>query len=123
MNNRRGEKIGWIGGWTGGFAWLVLLSILLLFQGRYIEATVSIATAAVAFTLIIAMAPWKHPTVRYWKLMLPIYAVLAVSIGVILWVFGSPAEAGYGWWSFLWLFPALIPLWTVGNRTWNDNAA
>jgi len=122
MSNRRGEKIGWIGGWAGGFFWLVLLSVLLLFQGRFVEATAGIGTAAVAFILIVITAPWKHPTVRYWKLMLPLYAVLAVSIVLLLFVFGSPAKAGLSWWSFLWLFPALIPFGTIGKKTWNDNA-
>lgn len=122
MNHRRGEKIGWIGGWTGGFLWLVLLAVPLLLQGRVLEATASIANATLAFILIVVTAPWKHPTIRYWKLMLPLYVLLAVSIVVLLWVFGSPAKAGLSWWSFLWLFPALIPFGTVGKKTWNDNA-
>jgi hypothetical protein len=27
MQNRKGEKFGWIGGWMGGFIWLFLLAI------------------------------------------------------------------------------------------------
>jgi len=30
MIERKGEKIGWIGGWFGGFIWLALLSIIWL---------------------------------------------------------------------------------------------
>jgi hypothetical protein len=122
MNNRRGEKMGWIGGWSGGFIWLVILSVLFLFQGRYLEVLVSIANFVAAFILIFVTAPWRHPTVRYWKLMLPIYAMLILSLILPLWAFGSPTKAGLSGWSFLWLLPALIPLWIIGNKTWNDNA-
>lgn len=123
MNNRRGEKIGWIGGWTGGFLWLILLAVLLLIQGRFLEAAISLAIAAVAVVLIVVMAPWRHPAVRYWKLMLPLYALLAVSIVILLWSIGFPERAGLTWWSLLWLFPALIPFGTIGKKTWDDNAA
>jgi hypothetical protein len=55
--------------------------------------------------------------------MLTLYALLAVSIVILLWNFGSPERAGLTWWSLLWLFPALIPFGTIGKKTWDDNAA
>lgn len=32
--SRKGEKIGWIDGWIGGFIWLCILSIVWLVQGK-----------------------------------------------------------------------------------------
>ena len=33
MRERRQEKIGWVGGWLGGFVWVLLLSVMLLARG------------------------------------------------------------------------------------------
>ncbi len=30
MSDRRQEKIGWIGGWFGGFIWVLILSVVLV---------------------------------------------------------------------------------------------
>jgi len=123
MSDRRGEKIGWLGGWSGGFLWVAILAIVFAFQGRFTEAFVSAGIAALAFSLVFATAPWKYPRTQYWKLMLPLYAMLVVSVAVLLWAFGSFSAAGFNQWSFFWLLPALTPFWTIGKRTWSDNAA
>ncbi|MEI8183138.1 MAG: hypothetical protein WCG29_10590 [Desulfomonile sp.] len=34
MANRLGEKAGWIGGWCGGFLWVLLLSVMWVVKGR-----------------------------------------------------------------------------------------
>ena len=123
MNNRRGEKIGWLGGWSGGFLWVVILAMVFAIQGRFTEAMASGAIAAMAFALIFATAPWKHPRTRYWKLMLPIYTMLVLSVAVLLWAFGSFEAAGFNQWSFFWLLPALTPFWIVGGRRWDESDA
>ena len=37
MADRRQEKIGWLGGWAGGFIWVVILAVMLLVQGKALE--------------------------------------------------------------------------------------
>ena len=123
MQQRRSEKIGWIGGWLGGFIWLCLLSILLLVQGRIANGLLGLGLFAVAVLFILTLTPWKHPETRYWKLMLPIYAVLAASIGLYVWIAGGLDKLGVSWWSLLWLMVLFIPLGNVGTRRWKDGNA
>ena len=40
--NRKGEKMGWIGGWFGGFIWLGLLSIVWVFQNKISNGMIGI---------------------------------------------------------------------------------
>lgn len=123
MNNRRREKVGWLVGWSGGFLWVVILAIVFAVQARFTEAIAAGAIAAIAFGLVFATAPWRHPRTHYWKLMLPLYAMLVLSVLVLLWAFGSFEAAGSNYWSFFWLLPALTPFWTIGGRTWEAHAA
>ena len=42
-------------------------------------------------------------------------------VGWGIWSWGGPKNFGFGSGrGLLALLPALIPLWTVGNRRWND---
>jgi hypothetical protein len=80
MSERIQEKIGWIGGWSGGFIWVVILSVVLLFKGQTLGA-----------------------------------------VGWGVYTLGGPENMGFSsWWSLAILFPVLLPLWTVGNRRWDD---
>ncbi len=123
MHQRKGEKAGWLGGWLGGFLWLCLLSILWLAKGMIAAGAMGLGLFALAVLTILTLAPWKHPGTKYWKLMLPLYAVLAAAIGLLIWFGGGLAKLGLGWPALLWLMPAFIPLWTVGTRCWNDGNA
>lgn len=118
--NRKGEKIGWIGGWHGGFIWLGVLSVVWLFQNRINDAIIGIAIFIVASIAIITTAPWKHQNTKYWKLMLPVYLLFFVSIIFCIYSYGGLESTGLKWTSFLWVIPCLIPFWTTGNRTWNS---
>ena len=120
MNKRKGERWGWIGGWLGAFLWLLILSIILLVQGRINSGISGLALFAVAVLLIIKLSPWKHPETKYWKLMLPIYAVFAVSACLTVWSMGDLGSTGLDWWTLVYMLPILIPFATVGSRRWND---
>lgn len=122
MKNRKGEKIGWVGGWLGGFIWLGLLSAVLIFQNNIISGVLGIILFAVAIIIIFMLAPWKHPNTKCWKLMLPIYSLFFISIFLCVYFFGGLKSAGLNWMSFFWIIPCLIPFATIGNRKWNDNA-
>ena len=122
MAQRRSEKTGWVVGWLGGFLWLGLLSILWLVQGRTACALLGLGLFAAAVLAVLALVPWKHPGTRYWKLMLPIYAILAVSVGLCIWLGGGLHKLGLSWWSLVWLMPLSIPFATVGKRRWKDGS-
>ncbi len=123
MKKRKSEKIGWIGGWLGGFLWLCLLSVLWLVQGKITGGLLALGMFAVAVGAVVALAPWKHPETKYWKLMLPVYALLAASIGLCIWIGLEVDKLGLSWWSLMLLMPLLLPFATVGARCWKDGDA
>ena len=120
--NRKGEKIGWIGGWLGGFIWLGLLSAVWIVKNEIFNGTLGFVLFIVAIVLIFALAPWKHPNTKYWKLILPIYLLFFVSISLCIYLYGGLKSIGLNWMSFFWIIPCLIPFVTIGNRKWNGNA-
>jgi len=117
---RTGEKAGWTGGWLGGFLWLLILSVVWLVQGRLTAGTVGLGLFVLGVGAILLLAPWRHPATPQWKLMLPVYCVFFISVAWALWAWGDPARSGLTWWSFFWVLPCLIPLWTAGRRRWED---
>lgn len=121
MSERKQEKVGWIGGWSGGFVWVVILSVVLLVQERTLEAVTGLLIAGLSFLAILLLVPWRHPQTPYRLLMLPIYLLFMVAIAWGVWSWGGWQEMGVtSWWSALILLPALLPFWTVGNRRWVD---
>lgn len=120
--NRTGEKIGWIGGWTGGFCWVFAIAVIMLFQGAMIAAFSGVAVFLLAEVLIVRLAPWRYPKTRYYLLMLPIYVLFLLSVVWAVWIFGGLQQAGLHYWNFLWIFPCLSPLITIGARRWQDHA-
>lgn len=120
MANRVGEKIGWVGGWTGGFFWILILSVVWLVKGMTVEGIAGLVLVGLAMALIFATAPWKHPSTPFWKLMVPLYVMLGVSVVWALWAFGGAEKTGLTWWSIWWVIPLLIPFGTAGRRRWSD---
>jgi uncharacterized membrane protein YfcA len=111
--------VGWIGGWLGGFIWVLIMSVLWLVRGRELEGITGLVLVGVAAVLIIAFAPWRHPTTPYWRLMLPAYIMFFVSIAWAVWSFrASPAE-GFSWWSIWLILALLMPFGTSGRRRWD----
>lgn len=120
MQKRRGERVGWIAGWLGGFLWLLLLSVLWLVLGRITDGVLALVLFASGVAAVLTLAPWKHPETKYWKLMLPIYVILAASIGLFVWRGGGFGKLGLSPWSLFLLMPLLIPFATTGARRWKD---
>ena len=120
MKKRTGEKIGWIGGWVGSFLWLGILAAVFFFKGKAIGGIAGLVLFAAAIAGAFFLAPWKHPSTRYYKLMLPFYAAFAVSVAWAVWAFGGFGQAGLNWWHLLLCLPIFTPLITLGAKTWQD---
>jgi len=118
--NRKGEKIGWTGGWLGAFCWLILLAAIFMFQGNFKAGFCGIILFLVALGLISFLSPWKHPDTKYWKLLLPLYTMFLFSAGILIYFYGGLRNAGLNLGCFLWLPVLFLPFLTVGKRTWND---
>lgn len=61
MENRKGEKIGWVGGWLGGFLWVAALAVVFLFQGKILQAVSGVGLAAAAVACALRFVPWRFP--------------------------------------------------------------
>lgn len=120
-NSRKQEKIGWIGGWGGGFIWVLILSLVSLVRGRVTEAVIGLLICCAAGAAIAFFAPWRHPRRTYRVLMLPIYAVLLAALAWAAWSMDGLRSLGInnGWGLFI-LLPVLLPLWIAGPRRWAD---
>ncbi len=115
--DRRGEKIGWIGGWMGGFIWVLAFGILWIVKGKMFLGLAGILIFFIALSSILVFTPWRHPKTKYWKLMIPMYALFVASIIFVLDAMGgfnNLAQIQYG----LWIIPCLSPLFTIGRKTW-----
>ena len=103
--------------------WVFILAIVFLVQGKSTQAAIGLLITAAAVTTILYFAPWRHPRVAYRLLMLPIYALVLASVGWGIWAAGGLQQLGFtSGWSALILLPALIPLWTAGDRKWDNDA-
>lgn len=120
MENRKGEKLGWLGGWLGGFLWVGLLGLMFLFQGKTAVGVAGLLLFGVALGVVTLLAPWRHPSVSYWKLMLLPYFLLAFTVLWAIWAGGGVESLGINPWSLLSALPLLFPFVTVGRLRWND---
>lgn len=120
MSERRQEKMGWIGGWLGGFIWVFILSIVFFVQAKTLHATIGILITAAGCASILFLSPWRHPQTPYRTLMIPIYLLFVAAIAWGVWSTEDLGKMGISWWTALVLLPALMPLWTTGNRRWEE---
>lgn len=123
MASRRGEKIGWTVGWFGGFLWVAILSVIFLFQGKQFQGLLGLVLVAAAVAGVLILAPWRHPSTPYWKLMLLPYAMLFLSAVWAFRSFGGHQVSGFEWWSLSWLLPLLFPFGILSRRKWADSIA
>lgn len=121
MIERKAEKTGWIGGWLGGFVWVLIQSVVFLVGGKTLEGAIGLLISVAACAAILTFAPWKHPGTRYRRLMLPLYLLVIGAVVWGVWALGGPRQLGiHSWWSLWLLIPVMMPLWSVGNRRWKD---
>ncbi len=120
MENRKGEKGGWVLGWLGGFIWVLILSVIFLVQGKLVFGAAGLAIVCAAVAIIFTCSPWKHPGTPYWRLMLPVYAMFFVSLAWAFCAVDDASQLGLNWWNTPLLLVILIPFATTGKRRWND---
>ncbi|MBN2370772.1 MAG: hypothetical protein JXO72_09800 [Vicinamibacteria bacterium] len=117
---RRGEKIGWIGGWAGSFLWLALFSIVQLARGRVSDGVIGAALFVLALLLIVTLTPWRFPQTPYWKLLLSPYVLFMASVAFVLWSVEEAAKTSMTPFALLVFLPMLSPFVTIGRRRWRD---
>lgn len=113
--NRNGEKLGWTIGWLGSFLWLAILSTIWFFQNKVLYGTIGLLIFCFAIVVIFMFAPYRCPKIHYWKLMLPLYMLIIVSIILCLYAYPEEELSSF---SMLSLTPCLLPLFTLGKKTW-----
>ncbi len=121
MAPRTGEKLGWLGGWAGGFVWVLALAILFLFRGQLIDGLVGLALAGLGYGAIVFFMPWRYPETRYWRLLIAPYLAMFAAIPWAIRSFGPEAINTLSWWQLLPLLAVLSPFATIGWRRWGDD--
>lgn len=121
MSERKGERIGWTWGWTGGFVWVPIVSAVFLWQGHLAAGLVGLALFVLAIFVIRTFAPWRRPATPYWRLMAVGYGLFLASAVWAIWAFGATlADLSDDWPWLLWIGPAFLPIVINGRRTWQD---
>ncbi len=118
MDTRKGEKLGWSGGWAGSFLWVIVLAVVFFMQGKYLQGFMGLLLFTIAMFLIKACLPWKHPRKPYWQLMLLPYSIFILAFGWVIWSFSVHSSEVLAWWHFLMILPTLMPFIVMGKRTW-----
>lgn len=118
--SRRGEQLGWLIGWAGGFLWIIALALLFIVRGQFLMGLAGMALAGLGYGAVVLMRPWRHPHVRYWRLLLLPYLALAAALPWAIFGFGSEAAAQLSAWQALILLPLCSPFITIGWRRWVD---
>ncbi|NCA71161.1 MAG: hypothetical protein EOM91_13860 [Sphingobacteriia bacterium] len=116
---RLGEKIGWLGGFAGGFLWIPPLAILFMIRGQLLAGCVGIALCVIGYGAVIRLTPWRYPNTAYWRLLLIPYLILLCTLPWAIWGFG-PETADLDWWLLMPMLALLSPFVTIGTRRWGD---
>lgn len=119
---RRGMKIGWFIGWLGGFGWYGLLSAYWLFQNKLSEGLIELLIFIISILVIQMATPWKHPDTKYWILMLPLYFLFFSSYIFSVYLIGGIEYLGLNRITLSPVIPSLLPLFIIGNRTWDSKS-
>lgn len=120
MQPRTGEKIGWLGGFAGGFLWIPALAVLFLVRGELAAGLAGIALTVLGYGAVVLFRPWRHPDTRYWRLLLPPYLALCAAVPWAVWGFGPESAGALAWWQLVPLVALLSPFVTMGWRRWRD---
>jgi hypothetical protein len=119
MSARRGERLGWLIGWAGGYLWIIALAILFLARGQLAIGLIGVAIAGLGYASVVFFSPWRHPRRRYWQLLLAPYLMMLAGVPWAILGFGPEAASALNWWQALVLLPTLSPFMTIGRLRWD----
>ena len=120
LPTRRGEKLGWLGGFAGGFLWILVLALVFLGRGELVAGLVGLAFSVLGYGAVVRLSPWRYPDTPYWRLLLPPYLALVAAVPWAIWGFGPEEAAGLNWWQLMPLLALFSPFVTIGSRRWRD---
>jgi hypothetical protein len=118
--SRAGEKLGWLGGWAGGFLWVLALAVLFLLRGQLVDGLVGLALVGLGYGAVVFFRPWRFPETRYWRLLILPYIVMFAAVPWAIWSFSAESAEDLSWWQLLPLLAVLSPFATIGWRRWRD---
>ena len=79
------------------------------------------ALCGIILFLVFFFRPWRHQSTQFWKLYLPVAAVLILTVFFIIWRYKThvdPSEnAGI---AFVGVIPLLSPVLILGKKRWKD---
>ena len=121
--SERGPRLGWTLGSVGGILWIGLLGGVLIHKGDAIGGWGGIGIFAIGLVYVFAAAPWRHPDTKFWKIYLGLLVILYGAAAFLIWRW-LPFEPDANWMQRLPLLscvlPLLVPLFTLGNKTWDQ---
>ncbi|MEA3641897.1 MAG: hypothetical protein VBE63_18450 [Lamprobacter sp.] len=123
MRARRGEQLGWLLGWAGGFLWIAALALMFLWRGQLLIGCSGLALAVLGYGAVLVFRPWRAPRTRYWRLMILPYLAMLSGVPWAIWGFGPEAAGELNVWQALILLPVLSPLFSMGWKRWEDGEA
>ncbi|MCX8027256.1 MAG: hypothetical protein N3A62_05310 [Thermodesulfovibrionales bacterium] len=122
QTSRKGEKLGWSVGWIGGYSWVVIMSIIFIYQGKIVEGLLGLVQFILWIGCVVYFAPWRHPNTMYLYLMLPLYVLFFISAGWLIWAFGGVSDfKGINLLEYFWFLPILIPIPILYKKKWNKH--
>lgn len=120
---RRGEALGWLLGWLGSLSWILALALWLTAHGAPWLGAVGGILFKLGLLLTWWLAPWRHPDTPYWRLLLPLYALLAAAVVWAISASGGWTASRLSYWEMLWLVPLFLPLVMLGKQRWHAPAS
>ena len=120
LPTRRGEQLGWLGGFAGGFLWIPVLAVVFLVRGELLAGLTGFALGALGYGAVVLSRPWRYPDTPYWRLLLLPYLALVAAVPWAIWGFGPEEAAGLTWWQLLPMLALFSPFVTIGRRRWRD---
>ena len=92
-HTRRGEKLGWLGGFAGAFLWIPVLAVVFLVQGKLLAGLLGLPLGALGYGIVVWFRPWRFPDTPYWRLLIPPYLAFSAAVAWGFWAYGAEAAA------------------------------
>ena len=119
--NTTGPKLGWLLGGIGGLIWLPVMAVIWLAQGKMVGAIVGFIIFALGVLYLFMFRPWRYAHVQLRVIYLGLLAFLLIGAVVVIWQYYEPETfTARNLLPGLALIVLLLPMLTLGNKTWSD---